>query len=301
MGANGTQKTTRAVQSPSIETIEFPLCQGAGEITRAEILERLGVKEFATVVRLSAEEAFRLLQSQYRQDADAVWHRYQSELPRRIADAEQQHSARVHELESQLKLARERSSLEAQRVRTELKLRIRAEQSGKEVLWCKVEEHLSDLASLRSRNAELEAEISKAARRGRLEEISFEQEIQTVPGLSVSEKLPRGRELIGALRELSGAPVEPRILVDNKNKSTAAKADIRKLVRDAKQRNVSVAIIVATDETQPRQADREYRCIEKELGKAAKAIGAACDLATKYKVRLISRCDGAHQLTEGTR
>src|SRR6202171_6527014 len=48
------------------EKIECPLCLGEGELTRAEVLDRLGVKDFARVAQLSAEEAFRLLQGQYR-------------------------------------------------------------------------------------------------------------------------------------------------------------------------------------------------------------------------------------------
>src|ERR1700738_4538553 len=47
--------------SVSTETIECPLCLGEGELTRAEVLDRLGVKDFARVAQLSAEEAFRLL------------------------------------------------------------------------------------------------------------------------------------------------------------------------------------------------------------------------------------------------
>src|SRR5438067_13699891 len=40
------------------ESIECPLCNGAGKLSRAEILDRLGVKDFARVAQLSAEEAF---------------------------------------------------------------------------------------------------------------------------------------------------------------------------------------------------------------------------------------------------
>ena len=43
------------------DTIECPLCIGRGELTRTEILERLGMKDFARVAQLSAEEAIRLL------------------------------------------------------------------------------------------------------------------------------------------------------------------------------------------------------------------------------------------------
>src|SRR5205814_9675384 len=41
--------------------IECPLCRGEGTLKRTEILDRLGVKDFARVAQLSAEEAFRLL------------------------------------------------------------------------------------------------------------------------------------------------------------------------------------------------------------------------------------------------
>jgi hypothetical protein len=48
-------------QSPSrTESIECPLCSGAGSLKRSEVLDRLGVKDFARVAQLSAEEAFLL-------------------------------------------------------------------------------------------------------------------------------------------------------------------------------------------------------------------------------------------------
>jgi hypothetical protein len=43
------------------ENIECPLCLGEGNLKRTEVLDRLGVKDFARVAQLSAEEAFRLL------------------------------------------------------------------------------------------------------------------------------------------------------------------------------------------------------------------------------------------------
>ena len=45
----------------STDTIECPLCLGEGSLKRTEVLDRLGVKDFARVAQLSAEEAFRLL------------------------------------------------------------------------------------------------------------------------------------------------------------------------------------------------------------------------------------------------
>jgi NAD(P)-dependent dehydrogenase (short-subunit alcohol dehydrogenase family) len=46
----------------------------------AEVLDRLGVKDFARVAQLPAKEAFRLLQVQYRQDGEAPWARFEAEL-----------------------------------------------------------------------------------------------------------------------------------------------------------------------------------------------------------------------------
>ena len=42
------------------ENMECPLCLGEGKLKRTEVLDRLGVKDFASVAQLSAEEAFGL-------------------------------------------------------------------------------------------------------------------------------------------------------------------------------------------------------------------------------------------------
>jgi hypothetical protein len=52
--------------------------------------------------------------------------------------------------------------------------------------------------------------------------------------------------------------------VDNKNKDAVAESDIVKLVRDAKERAIPVAILVTRDETQLRQIDRENRWDRKD-------------------------------------
>jgi hypothetical protein len=49
------------------------------------------------------------------------------------------------------------------------------------------------------------------------------------------------------------------MLVDNKDKAVIAESDIKKLIRDAKERHSPVGIIVARDESQLRQLDREQR------------------------------------------
>jgi hypothetical protein len=62
-----------------------------------------------------------------------------------------------------------------------------------------------------------------------------------------------------AYSDPSGAPLEPRLIVDNKDKASVSEGDIRKLIRDAKDRHSPVGIIVAREESQLRQHDRERR------------------------------------------
>src|SRR5579862_4566439 len=73
-----TLKSSAKLLSP--EVIECPLCSGEGELTRAEILERLGVRDFARVAQLSAEEAFRLLQGKHDREHQSGWSRFETEL-----------------------------------------------------------------------------------------------------------------------------------------------------------------------------------------------------------------------------
>jgi hypothetical protein len=49
------------------------------------------------------------------------------------------------------------------------------------------------------------------------------------------------------------------MLVDNKDKTVVTESDLDKLVRDAKERNVPVGIIVAKEDSQLRQVDKETR------------------------------------------
>ncbi len=303
------------------ETIECPLCAGAGELTRAEILDRLGVKDFARVAQLSAEEAFRLLQSKHDREHQSAWSRFEAELARRTAEIRESH-----------------------------KDELRNAQSERGDLTRRVEGCLREIAQLRERNQELEGDLSKAARRGKLEEISFEDEARTWAGICISEKLPRNGDFILAYRDPSGTPLEPRMVVDNKDKASVSEGDIRKLIRDVKERRSPVGIIVAREESQLRQLDREQRWaqedgiwvlrttrhwlprdlevlkpvfermrtegadflqknsalaeevrrtfvdldeVERELKKAAKAIENVSVMTAKYQMRLRELCDTA--------
>jgi hypothetical protein len=114
------------MRSTSSEKIECPLCSGAGELSRAEILDRLGVKDFARVAQLSAEEAFRLLQQKHSNDHQNGWSRFESELTKRVAEIRESH-------------------------KDELRLAI----LERETLSRRVEDCLREMGQVRERNQEL--------------------------------------------------------------------------------------------------------------------------------------------------
>ena len=309
------------MRSPSSEKIECPLCSGAGELSRAEILDRLGVKDFARVAQLSAEEAFRLLQNKHDREHQTAWSRFETELAKRTTE-----------------------------MREQQKDELRVAMSEKETLSRRVEDCLRVLAEVRERNQKLEAEMAKVARIGRREELSFEEEARTWAGIHVSSKLPKNGDFILAYRAPNGDASEPKILIDNKDKSVIAENDIDKLVRDANERSIRIAALVVREERQLRQVDREARWsrtdgvwllrttrqwivrdldllrpifermrvagfdllernlvlaeelrrtlpeidrIEKELGKASKAIQSVSALILRYKERLRELCDSS--------
>jgi hypothetical protein len=221
-----------AVQSSLVgEKVECPLCSGEGTLKRTEILDRLGVKDFARVAQLSAEEAFRLLLEKHKEDQLQGWVRFDAEI---------------------------------QRVRLGLEDKLRFEQSQKEHLTRRVEDYFREISQLRQRNQELEAEMVKVARVGRREEMDFAEEARAWSGMCISEKLGKNGDYLLGFRDPSGAQLEPRMLIDNKNKSVIAEADLDKLIRDAKERSTPVAILVTRDESQLRQLDRELRWTQRE-------------------------------------
>jgi len=217
------------------ETLECPLCLGVGSLTRSEVLDRLGVKDLARVAQLSAEEVFRLVQRKHSEDSQQVWARFESEITKRTAEIELRH----------------RSELQALSVRND-------------TLNRRIEDSLRELAEVRERNQELETELSRVARVGRREEMDFVDEARTWAGICISEKLPKNGDFLLSYRDASGAPLEPRMLVDNKDKSVISEADIDKLVRDARERSIAVAVLVARTEDQLRQVDRDCRFARKD-------------------------------------
>jgi hypothetical protein len=80
-----------AESSAMSETIECPRCLGEGTLERTEVLDRLGVKDFARVAQLSAEEALRLLQQKHNHDQQSVVSRFETELVKRTAEIRERH------------------------------------------------------------------------------------------------------------------------------------------------------------------------------------------------------------------
>ena len=109
------------------DAIECPLCCGAGKLKRTEILDRLGVKDFARVAQLSAEETFRLLMQKHNHEHQQVWSRFETELAKRTAEIRDRH-----------------------------KDELRTAQSQRDDLTRKVEDCLREVAQLRERNQQLE-------------------------------------------------------------------------------------------------------------------------------------------------
>jgi hypothetical protein len=295
----------------STEEMECPLCLGKGELKRAEVLERLGMKDFARVAQLSAEEAIRLLLTKHKEDERSVWLRFETEMTKRLSEVNLRHAGTVQvietektglelrlreleknqktqlqnakdserietekqlrgelstlegrnqELEARTKLADKQKALEIDQVRVDLGSKLRSEQSEKEDLNRRVEDYLKEVTQLREQNKKLEIEMSKVARVGKLEEVDFAKEAKTWPGIYVSEKLSQHGDYILAFRDASGAPLEPKMVVDNKDKNSfVTEGDIDKLVRDAKDRDMPVAILITRCEEQLRQQDKELR------------------------------------------
>ena len=247
------------------DAIECPLCLGEGRLKRTEVLDRLGVKDFARVAQLSAEEAFRLLSKKHTNDHQTAWARFETELTKRTAEIEQRYrdelrtvGGRIKELESAARVVEELHALDVQLGHADAEAKLLTAQSQKEDLSRRVEDCLREVAQLRERNQELEMEMSKVSRVGRLEELSFADEARTWAGIAV-ERISKNGDFVLAYCDASGAALEPRFVVDNKDKSIVTEGDVKKLIRDAKERRIPVGIIVAREESQLRQLDRERR------------------------------------------
>jgi len=297
------------------EAIECPLCLGKGELSRTEVLERLGMKDFARVAQLSAEEAIRLILKKEKDGEHSRWARFDAELARRLAEATGRHNAelqrlqsekgdlaarlkgleeiaattldnarqeerlaagkelqkqlaasakRIAELEAVQKLAEEQKKADVARVRADFESALTSEKAKANDLSRQGKDYLQEITSLRERNKELEAEMAKVARIGKKEEMGFAEEARAWAGIWVGEKLPRNGDYLLSFADAAGNALEPGMPVDNKDKAIVSEADIKKLIRDARERKLSVAVLVARDESQLRHADRQRRWAQED-------------------------------------
>jgi hypothetical protein len=171
---------------------------------------------------------------------------------------------RIVEVEAAQKLAEEQKHAEVASLRAELEAALNKEKSKAEDLGRQAKDRLQEIAGLRERNQKVEAEMAKAARIGKKEEMDFAEEARSWRGIWIGEKLPRNGDYLMAFSDAAGNALEPIMLVDNKDKATVTESDIRKLLRDARKRNLPVAILVAREESQLRQTDRQRRWAQED-------------------------------------
>ena len=292
------------------EAIECPLCLGKGELSRTEVLEGLGMKDFARVAQLSAEEAMRLILKKEKDAEQARWAKFEVELTKRLAAASDKHNAelqrlqaekselaarlkgiektasatlanarqeerlaaekelqkqlatltkQIADLEAAQRLAEERKKAEVMKVKNELEAALNAEKAKANDLSRQAKDYFQEMGGLRERNQQLEAEMAKVARVGKREEMDFADEVRSWPGIWVGEKLPRNGDYLMAFADAAGNALEPVMVFDNKDKDAVAEADVRKLVRDARERKLPVAVLVTREESQLRHVDRQCR------------------------------------------
>ena len=292
------------------ETIECPLCVGKGTLTRTEVLERLGMKDFARVAQLSAEEAIRILLKTEKESEQARWAKFDVELTKRLAEVNAKHNAelqklqgeknevsirlkefeknsatvvsnakqqerlttekelqkqlntltgRISDLEAAQKLAEEQKKTEVARVKTELEAALNTERSKSNDLDRRVKDYLAEVEKLRDRNEELETEMAKVARVGKKEELDFAEDVRSWAGIWISDKLTRRGDYLLAFRDGAGNALDPKMVVDNKDKTSVTEPDVKKLIRDCKERELMVGMIVTREDAQLRQLDRECR------------------------------------------
>ena len=96
--------------------IECPLCLGQGELTRPEVLDRLGVKDVARIAQLSAEEAFRMLLNEHKREENTLWLRFETELNKRLNEVASKHKNELLAIQTQ-KSALERNCKNSRKIR----------------------------------------------------------------------------------------------------------------------------------------------------------------------------------------
>ena len=133
------------------EGIECPLCLGKGELSRTEVLERLGMKDFVRVAQLTAEEAIRLFTVKEKDAEQARWAKFDAELARRVTEVTGKHSAELQKIQA------EKSELAAHLKGLEKTASATLDNARQEERLAAEKELQKQLATLTKQIAELEA------------------------------------------------------------------------------------------------------------------------------------------------
>lgn len=79
----------------------MPVVLRPGHLKRSEVLERLGMRDFARIAQQSAEEAFRLLLARHKEQENTLWLRFEAEVAKRLNELSGKHRNEIQLLEAQ--------------------------------------------------------------------------------------------------------------------------------------------------------------------------------------------------------
>jgi hypothetical protein len=173
-------------------------------------------------------------------------------------------NGQISDLEAKTNVFEQQKTVELDKLRAQFQGQIIAKESANCDLDRKVKDYLGEISQLRTKNQTLEMEMSKVARIGRKEEIGFAEEAQAWPGIWLSEKLKKYGDYLLAYRDPGGEPLDPKMVIDNKDKNSVTEDDVEKLVRDAKEQGTPVAVLLTREESQLRTQDKEGRWASKD-------------------------------------
>jgi len=180
------------------ESIECPLCLGKGELSRTEVLERLGMKDFARVAQLSAEEAIRLVLKKEKDAEQARWAKFDAELARRLAEVTGKHSAELQKLQA------EKSELSARLKGLEKSASATLDNARQQERLAAEKESQKQLAALTKRIAELEAAQKLADEQKRAEVAKARAELESALSCEKAKANDLARQGKDYLQEITG-------------------------------------------------------------------------------------------------
>ena len=180
------------------ESIECPLCLGRGELSRTEVLERLGMKDFARVAQLSAEEAIRLIMKREKDAEQARWAKFDAELARRVGQVMGKHNSELQRLQA------EKSELATRLKGLEKTASATLDNARQEERLAAEKELQKQLAALTKRIAELEAAQKLAEEQKKAEVAKAKAELEAALSGEKAKANDLSRKGKDYLQEISG-------------------------------------------------------------------------------------------------